>query len=366
MNVCAVLVNHHGADDIAAAVAALHADVPGLPVVVVDNSDDPAQWDRLATRLPASVCRVSAPANLGFGGGCNLAMRHTDAAFVFLVNPDVRVRPGCTAALWQALQHDATLAAVAPRQFLDDAACWRLPPAELPSAVHEWAFERALRDDRAARRLWGASLGRHLRHWTATEPTAQRALSGSALMVRRRALPDGEPLFDPRLFVYYEDAELCRRLRGHGHRLALVPAAQAVHTWHNRPHKEALMQQAAEVYHGLSGETAARWRQRTQALRAGPPTMDVSRLRPLPAGGETLDLGDGERWLLELSPSPLMTPAIGRFGPGAHVPPPDDVVGRFMGVRLYGRLTIPSRADALARARVYCWHPAPAGEGREG
>lgn len=46
-------------------------------------------------------------------------------------------------------------------------------------------------------------------------------LDGSCLMIRRAAIPDGEPLFDPRYAPFgYEDADLCLRLRARGWGLA--------------------------------------------------------------------------------------------------------------------------------------------------
>lgn len=46
-------------------------------------------------------------------------------------------------------------------------------------------------------------------------------LDGSCLMIRRAAIPEGEPLFDPRYAPFgYEDADLCMRLRARGWDLA--------------------------------------------------------------------------------------------------------------------------------------------------
>jgi GT2 family glycosyltransferase len=46
--------------------------------------------------------------------------------------------------------------------------------------------------------------------------------------VRKSAL-EGAPLFDPTLFMYYEDLELALRLRAQGHRLLYEPAAVVSH-----------------------------------------------------------------------------------------------------------------------------------------
>ena len=48
------------------------------------------------------------------------------------------------------------------------------------------------------------------------------------MLVRRDAFV-GVGGFDERYFMYWEDADLCRRLRAHGHTIRFVPAASAVH-----------------------------------------------------------------------------------------------------------------------------------------
>jgi GT2 family glycosyltransferase len=48
-------------------------------------------------------------------------------------------------------------------------------------------------------------------------------------MLVRRAAFDDVSGFDPRYFLYWEDADLCRRLRARGYEIRYVPGATAVH-----------------------------------------------------------------------------------------------------------------------------------------
>jgi GT2 family glycosyltransferase len=57
-------------------------------------------------------------------------------------------------------------------------------------------------------------------------------VSATAALFRRQALSgtaSGDEIFDPRLFLYYEDVDLACRLRAAGWRALLVPAARAGH-----------------------------------------------------------------------------------------------------------------------------------------
>ena len=53
-------------------------------------------------------------------------------------------------------------------------------------------------------------------------------VSGACMLARRSALERVRG-FDERYFLYWEDADLCRRLRGEGYRIRYVPTATAVH-----------------------------------------------------------------------------------------------------------------------------------------
>jgi GT2 family glycosyltransferase len=53
-------------------------------------------------------------------------------------------------------------------------------------------------------------------------------VSGACMLVRRNAF-DAVNGFDARYFMYWEDADLCRRLRARGHEVRYAPAASAVH-----------------------------------------------------------------------------------------------------------------------------------------
>lgn len=326
MKVAALLVNYRDAAGTAAAAASVRADDAATEIVVVDNSDDDAHWQALRRALPEGAQAVRAPANLGFGRGCNLAMRHTDAPLLMLVNPDLRLRPGCIAALREALLADARLAAVAPRQFLDEACTWKLPPAWLPTALRGWATEAAARSPRWHPRWARAIRAENLRCWQATRPIAQRALSGGAMLVRRAALRgpaggdasaaplDPDELFDPRFFMYFEDADLCLRLRRNRWRLGLVPAAQAVHAWRNAPHKAALMQQGMQTFVDKHVAPDDRWQARRTGSAAATP---LGRVEPLIGTRLSIGAAAGEAWCLEISPHPNLWPAVGHLGHGA-------------------------------------------------
>ncbi len=53
-------------------------------------------------------------------------------------------------------------------------------------------------------------------------------LSGACMLAKREAL-NAVRGFDERFFLYWEDADLCRRLRNRGYHVRYVPGATAIH-----------------------------------------------------------------------------------------------------------------------------------------
>lgn len=64
-----------------------HHDSTGLEVFVVENASGDST-EELEQRFP-KVCVIVSKTNLGFAGGCNLAIKEATGDFIVLVNPDI-------------------------------------------------------------------------------------------------------------------------------------------------------------------------------------------------------------------------------------------------------------------------------------
>lgn len=211
-----VVVVHHG--DPAPTLACLRS-IAGDPsaaarrVVVVDNSGD---LDPEA--LPAGVLHLRCRDNPGYGGGVHRGIEQLEAA--------AKSGDAAPAALL-ALNHDVVLAP----GYLD--ACVELFAADEAIGAGGGPIHR----DRLGGELWYA--GGALRRLTGTvrqsrEPgDARRArdvgfIPGTALAIRPAAWREVGG-FDPRIFLYHEDLDLCLRLRRAGWRLRFDPALAVAH-----------------------------------------------------------------------------------------------------------------------------------------
>lgn len=319
MKVAAVLVNYYDAQGISEAAWSVMADKSSvdIDIVVVDNSCNSDQLNELYEKLPGNSKIISAEKNLGFAQGCNLALQNTDAAFILLVNPDVRFREGAVSFLLAELLGHSNIAATGPRQFLDPDCLWALSPTWLPTSLRIWATETVMRNTRHRAAWLNAVLRENLRYWMATQPIAQRALSGGAMMVRRAALqtlcPSGEQIFDPDFFMYFEDSDLSLRLRQAGWALTLTPQAQAIHAWQNAPHKAELMSRSQKLFLDKHFGAKNSWYQKAESLWslscAEPWQQDFI----LPNSSESFYADNHGPSYLEASPNFSLWPSVGRF-----------------------------------------------------
>lgn len=199
--ITAIVVAHDSAEVLPACLSALAAE--GVPAIVVDNASGDASAT-IARELGATV--IASPRNEGYGRANNRGVAASDTPFVLIVNPDVEVRPGAIAALLEAAERYPDAALFAPR-IVEPSGRIFLQPRSLLSPPH-----------------LNRSGGMAIPEGDACLPF----LSGACLLIRRdvfRTLGG----FDPAIFLFYEDDDLCRRLRDAGHALVHVHAAEAGH-----------------------------------------------------------------------------------------------------------------------------------------
>ncbi len=211
-------------------------------VVVVDNAstDGSADPDVLDAGS-LDLCVLRAPSNLGFAGGNNFGLAQGDPGeWVFMLNPDTRVDPGCLSELMRAAAgHPAFDAFGARLMRFHPGADGEAASGEvdgLGDAYH------------ASGRCWRIG---HRSRWQpeAAQPAAGAtevfSACGAAALYRTRAL-QALGGFDEAYFCYSEDVDLGFRLRLAGGRAACVPAAVVFH------HGSAITGERSEfsVYHG--------------------------------------------------------------------------------------------------------------------
>ncbi len=197
---------------------------PGVgAVVVVDNASGDGTVELVQEKFP-TVHLLANDCNVSFAAGNNQAFRVTSAPFVLLLNPDTEVEPGAVRRLLGVMQEDARIGAVAPQLILPDGSVQssvRGFPDPASVTFEALGLARLFPRSAVANRY-------RLRDWDhATRRDVDQPMA-SALLLRRAALEE-VGLFDEQFPLYFNDVDLCYRLREAGWRIVFEPAAKVRH-----------------------------------------------------------------------------------------------------------------------------------------
>lgn len=202
----AVIVNYRTQDLTEAAVRSLLADGEELEIVIVDNASEDGSAEALRTTFGSRVTVLEAGANLGFGRGVNYGAADTDRSLLFVLNSDARVRIGVLDRLANTLHEDERLAIAAPTVYTPSGHVQVDAFGQFPTLRR-----MVIRSNRRP-----------------AESLSPDWVSGVAFMVRRDAFA-AVGGFDPRYWMYFEDIDLCRRLRACGWKIRRVAEAGVDH-----------------------------------------------------------------------------------------------------------------------------------------
>ncbi len=227
--VAAVFVNYNAGDELRLALRSVADEMAdrSWEAVVVDNASVDGSH-AIAGEFAPQARLLRNDENVGFGRGVNQGIAASTAPLVLIMNPDCRLLPGAMATLRAELNAQPACAIVGPRILDPDG-------SEQGSARGDPDMLTGLfgRTSPLRRLLPGLAISK--RNVVAAEASAERPrslivdwLSGACMLARRDALA-AVGGFDERYFLYWEDADLCRRLRSRGYHVRHVPGATAVH-----------------------------------------------------------------------------------------------------------------------------------------
>ena len=220
--VAVVIVSYEAREALLAGLDSLraHASLP-IETVVVDNASTDGSAEAARAAHPEAVVIANAE-NVGFARACNQGWRASRAPCVLFLNPDAEVTPGAVETLARLLESRPQVGAAGPRTRSADGTIQVSTGPDLAPFAELWQRRLVLG---VARRDPGTLAEAESIHAREHEPGW---VSGSCLAVRRTAL-EAVSGFDDRFFLYEEDADLCRRLRGAGWRVVFTPAAEVRH-----------------------------------------------------------------------------------------------------------------------------------------
>ncbi|MBI5254825.1 glycosyltransferase family 2 protein [Candidatus Falkowbacteria bacterium] len=219
-------------------------------IIVVDNNsqDDAETYLR---KIHPEIRYIQNEKNLGMGAGTNVGIKDAKGEFVLLMNPDIFVFPGAIDKMLQYLKVHDDVGIIAP-QLLN-------PDGSLQYSCYKWhkLLTPLCRRTILGKTPWGKrELHRFLMiDWNHNDTQDIDWAQGSCWLARKDVLMSAG-LFDERFFMYFEDADLCRRIWQMGKRVVYLPEAKVIHL-HRR--QSADKGGVAALFDSLTREHVKSW-----------------------------------------------------------------------------------------------------------
>ncbi len=214
-----VILNWNGEKHLLAFLPSLIAYTPeAVDIVVADNGSSDGSLETLRSQFPR-VKIVELGQNWGFAGGYNRALDLLEYQFVVLLNSDVEVSEGWCKPLFETLECDPTLAAVAPKLLsYNDKTSFEYAGASGGFIDYlGYPFCRGRILQRVER-----DMGQY------DDPRDVMWVSGAAFACRLSLFKEMGG-FDSDFFAHMEEIDLCWRFALAGYRVAIVPQSVVYH-----------------------------------------------------------------------------------------------------------------------------------------
>ena len=216
------IVSHGQLDLVAALLQDLASNCRATRLDVILTLNVPEELPEALGQLPYPITILRNTIPLGFGENHNRAFQHTDALFFCVINPDIRIVSDIFPVLMDGLK-DPLCGVIAPLIVngvgsIEDSARKFPTPFKILCKV------------------FGGGRGQD--YQISSEPLEPDWVGGMFMVFRRDtyALLGG---FDQKFFLYYEDVDLCARIRLSGLRVVMNPCVRVTHLARRSSHSSA-------------------------------------------------------------------------------------------------------------------------------
>jgi GT2 family glycosyltransferase len=220
-----VIVTYNSAPDIDACLRAVSrsAGAAAVETIVVDNGSVDGTPYLIGGKFP-EVRLIKNSDNRYYAAACNQGAAAGGGEYILLLNPDVQLAADTLPKLREYLEHQPTVAAVAPKLLWPDGTV-QSSVRTFPTYATLWWEITGLSRLFPRHPVFGRWRVRLKDLHTPTEVDQPMA---SCLLIRRKSWKELQG-FDEDFPMFFNDVDLCYRLKNSGGRIVYLPQALATH-----------------------------------------------------------------------------------------------------------------------------------------
>lgn len=223
-----IIVHYKARKELFSCLGSIYHSYTKLPyeVIVVDNDEITVIDRELKKNFPQTIYIKSAK-NIGYGAGNNLGAKYAKGEFLFFLNPDTEICTGAIDVLISFLESDFRIGVAAPI-FLDkDNNAYNLQGSKRLTplrAIFTLSFVHKLLPNNNIAKDYLLS------GWDKTKLKEVDVVPGTGFVIRRKIFEQIGG-FDEKFFLYFEEFDLCNRVKKLAYKIFIVPGAKVKHLW---------------------------------------------------------------------------------------------------------------------------------------
>lgn len=221
-----IIVNYHVPTELFACIQSILASKTKVlyEIIVVDNDEKKTLDKDLKKKFPQIT--YIANQNKGFGQGNNVGAKRAKGEYLFFLNPDTEIFPHAIEKLLKFFDKNENVGIVAPLLFGKDTKPYQQGTLELTPrrAIFSLSFLHKLFPKNPVAKRY------YLDAWNRQSSKEVAVVPGTAFMMKKNIFEQIGG-FDEKFFLYFEEFDLCRRVKKLGLQNYIDSDARVFHHW---------------------------------------------------------------------------------------------------------------------------------------
>jgi len=221
-----IIVNYNSTDHTLKSLKTIFSLSNGIPVnVFIEDNGSNDRPERIRSEYPESILTLNRK-NLGFAKAVNRAFLKGRAPYVLLLNPDTMITNAFFDPILNYMSNNPQVAVVGPKVLNEDGTM-QGSARTFPTLLTGLFGRRSILSRLFPRNRFTRG---NIINISRNGKTVKEVdwISGACMLVRRKAIDDVGGM-DERFFMYWEDADWCRRMWQKGWKVVYFPSSTIVH-----------------------------------------------------------------------------------------------------------------------------------------
>jgi len=256
-DVSIIIVSYNTRDLLKRCLSSLLQESSGIncEIIVIDNGSDKENSADVVTSQFPGIKLIVSDINVGFGAANNMGFRIAKGRYIALLNSDAFLHPNALSIAIEKMDANPKIGLGGAKLVGEDGS-WQPSARMFPSPLNDFLYLSGL----ATKYPHSRFFGRADRTWAPVEePTEVDWVPGAFSIIRREVL-EQIGYFDERFFLYYEEVDLCKRIKNAEYSIWYWPDVIVTHLGGETCKKNS------HLMFSSSGSQLVLWRMRSALL----------------------------------------------------------------------------------------------------